>query len=332
MTANLSNVTEDYTKLNLSFLGYNTQNETYGDGIITTHSGIDVDNQNGIAFQVLSTENALRFADIEYSWRNGYGPYFLEMFRHIKERQTNIAHGGTNVYPKIVIYWLMGRQESGNDIGNGSAAYGGLQGQTYMSNDYYRFITKLVSVGYRPSDITVLFVLHPKAAHFSKQVTEDGTPIQNPLAYTSEFAAHNFPSPLSDFTKVGRSIFITNSGAQNPTGGFLKTKRIQDIGEMTEFIEQFRILNPISNKLEEYGISQILRGTPTLDINIYSRNMIFFDTSMMQGVININNRLTNDCYSILYDANDDPIICYKYLNAKGCLQFGRDMVKIMKGD
>lgn len=329
LTADLSSLSSTYTKLNLSFLGYNTENKTEGEIIITTHSGIDANNQNGLSFSVFSVDPALRLADIEYAYRNsGYASHFLQLFRHIKERQTNLTYGGNNQRCKIVIVWLVGRQEAGNDSNNINL-YGGAQGQDYMSDTFPVLMSLLVAHGFAPSDIINLFVCHPKAASFSNTVDEAGRSIKDPLQYTN--LAEQDCKRTFNGTK---SIFFATNENQNPTLGILKVKRTNKTPvEKETFIDQYRFFNTDTQQYEQSPTSRFLAGTKPgsngATWESYSRNILYFDTPAMANV-NINNRLNDSHYSVEYDINNNPVVSYKYLNERGYLQVGKDMINIMK--
>jgi hypothetical protein len=328
LSANLSQLSSSYTKLNLSFLGYNTNNNTSGDVVITTHSGINVNNTNGVSFSNFTNEAGLRFADIEYSWDNQWVPFFTEMLRQIKERQTNPSYGGTNTNGKVVVVWLLGRQEAGNGSISGTALYGGLQGQDYMSQVYNRFITRAVSLGFAPQDILVLFVCHPKAAGYTKQVDATGRLIQDPRAYTSLYSENGYNDPKDIFLGVTKSIFYPFNENQNPSLGVLKNVRTRRNAEQyLSYVNSFRFLNPYTG---QYTPSPTSTALASLPIQTYWRNCLYFDTPSVLGTVNINNRLNDTHYAVEYDVNGTPVTTYKYLNERGYLQFGKDFINILK--
>jgi len=335
LSANLSALSSDYTKLNLSFLGYNTNNNTEGDIVIPVHSGIDCNNSNGVSFSVLSNESGLRYADIEYSWRSsGWGTTVFEMFRHIKERQTKSEYGGTNTNTKIVVVWLLGRQETGNGFSGGIPLYGGLQGQNYMQSTHQVLMSQLISLGFAPSDILFLFVCHPKAAAYSKQTDETGRIIQDPRAYTNLYQSAGYSTPIDNLTGVVKSIFYATNENQNPTLGILKNSRkLRTAQEQVNYLNTFRVQNPdteeYSDDTSTHPVIDVLVN-PACAIISYAPNILYFDTPSVQGAVNINNRLNDSHYSVEYDMNGIPVVSYKYLNERGYLQFGKDFINILK--
>lgn len=322
LSANLSSLSSNYTKLNLSFLGYNTENKTEGEVVITTHSAVDANNSNGVSFSVFAVDPAIRLADIEYSFRsNGFTNQFLEMFRHIKERQTNSSYGGTNTNSKVVIVWLSGRQEEGNKTN--IPLYGGAQGQGYMAGTFPVIEGWLRSVGFAPSDVLHLFVSHPKASSFVI-LDETGRCKKDPLQYTN--LADN--DPRSIFNGIMKSIFYPFNENQNPTGGFLKNKRNATTPDgKVNFINSYRLFNPDTQKYEH---SPMTENLATKVFSPYYRNILYFDTPAAQGTVNINNRLNDSHYSVVSDVNGVPIVSYKFLNERGYLQVGKDIINIMK--
>lgn len=321
LSANLSQLSSSYTKLNLSFLGYNTNNKTEGDVVVTTHSGIDANNTNGLSFSVFAVDPALRLADIEYAYRaQGFMSLLAELLRHIKQRQTNTAYGGNNTNSRIVFVWLLGRPEAGNDFGQLSL-YGGLQANTYMSVTFTYIQNALIGLGFAPSDILHLFITHPKAAKFSNIVDEFGKVKQNPLEYTN--LANTDPRSTFNGTK---SIFFATNENQNPSLGFLKTKRNKTISEKVNFINSYRLFD---NTTQQYEKSIVTEALASRFMDVYHRNILYFDTPAMANV-NINNRLNDSHYSVEYDINNNPVVSYKYLNERGYLQVGKDMINIMK--
>ena len=328
LQANLSGLDSSYTRLNLSFLGYNTTNNTEGDIVVTTHSGVDCNNSNGISVSCFSNEAGLRFADIEYSWDAQYVSFFTELLRHIKERQTNSNYGGSNTNCKTVLVWLLGRQEAGNGSSGGNALYGGLQGQDYMSAVYNRFVTRAIACGLSPSDFIILFVSHPKAAGYSKQQDANGRSIQDPRAYTQLATGLGYNDPRDIFQGVIKTIFFPFNTNQNPSNGILKNKRTSMTAEQKrQQINSFLWLNPYTNQLTHNPITTVLSSIGTQN---YWRNCLYFDTPSVQGTVNINNRLTDSRYSVEHDINGVPVVSYKYLNEEGYLQFAKDMINIFK--
>jgi hypothetical protein len=312
LSLDLSTINTNFTmhEIRLGFLGKDVAGTpTNGDLMITTHYGIDTDNQDGIAFSKLDTTYAYRSGDAAYQNDagavGGGGRYALytEFFKAIFERQTSPTfNAGVGLKPKLVIMIEVGVWE----LANPNFSYNGFQTWSYYtdnvpvvgggSNGVLNFnfgfdaITPVINcaiiAGFKREEIVLCFYTPSLLA-----------PVNVPSKGTLD--GINYDTALDEAT------FVSTKNQRNT---FIRATEIFVQNNLTYGGGYFTPSSP--------NPPLVFDGTT----NNTAKNSVYLNFSSMTGLTSILNNITG-FESTWYDTTDE-VLTYKYYSQAGALAVG----------
>jgi len=166
---NLSSINTNHNikELRFGFVGKDTNDTAKGNLLVTSHYGIDPNNQHGIAFTVIDKsflsrtgDNGYRAADGKFACVHGVG----EIFRSVYNRQTKFNN--TTNRKKVVIFMEIGIWELADLAAtyNGAGAWDYLKDTTsntrrspYNSNSLIEAVLQsAINIGFTKDELTVV--------------------------------------------------------------------------------------------------------------------------------------------------------------------------------
>lgn len=303
LTLNLNSVNTNFTlhEIKLGFLGKGSANNTLGDIVISTHYGVDVNNNNGIAFNKLDTTYGFRSGDAAYQNDAGANPggrlaLYTEFFKAIYERQTNASLGGTSNPPKLVLMIETGIWESANP----NFSYNGVNTWTYFKDAIPPNIQGVANTGGFGFTLLSYILNQALIAGFSRDniVVCFYTPsmlTKTATVSNGTFDGVNYTSAIDDLslveTKNNRATFIRSSEI------FVNTI-VQGCGYYNPCPPQASLQVP----------------------NPYAKNSCYINMGNITGFTSLLNSITGQEGS-WYDSTDE-FLNYRYFSEHGALALG----------
>lgn len=310
------NANWDVKEFHLGFLGRDVtlpdQAPTQGDMLLTTHFGIDANNQHGIAFSKLDTTYAYRSGDAAYQNDAGYvsgnrAGLYAEFFKAIYERQTSssLFNAVASVTPKLVIMIETGIWE----LANPNFSYNGFNTWSYYADE-------LAEIGAQSTGRT--------GSNFGFDAL---TPIIN-AAIVSGFTREQIVVCFYTPTKVTRTDIASKGTANGVTlnteleeNTFIGDKNAR--GTFNRASEIF-VQNNLTYRGGLYTPSSPAQAlsfniAPNT-VNNAAKNSVYINMGNITSITNMLNNITG-YEATWYDTTDD-ILTYRYYSQQGALALG----------